>query len=405
MAILRRLVSFALGTIGFFLVLTAWAVTSSRGTPVEGAVAQKKPLTQTLLVTGRLAPPNRTTLGATLQATVVELVVDEGDPVDQGDVVARLSDDEAAARVREAQAQVNEAYAHLRRLRGVGREVANEALKQADVAAEQAERDFDRMSAMFEKKHATEADYEAARRRMEAARSQRTAAQLQAAASAKGGADTAAAIATLSRAQAALDLARTNLEKTEIRAPMEGVVLKTTVEVGQVVRPGDSVVEMASNDALEVRITPDEQHLGRLEVGQSAAVVTDAFPDRPIHAEVAQIAPQVDASRGTVEVRLALSDEIGDLALRPDMTATVEILIGKRPDALVIPIRAVRDLATGEPYVLVDEGGTAVRHPVKIGLQGMETIEITDGLDEGDVVLTQLGFADGDAVRVQLTEG
>ncbi|TNE85303.1 MAG: efflux RND transporter periplasmic adaptor subunit [Deltaproteobacteria bacterium] len=362
----------------------------------------RQPITQTLLVTGRLASPARVQLGALVQSTVAEVAVEEGDVVDEGVLLVRLADDEAAARVRESEAQVAEAAARLRRIRGVGRRVAGERLEQARVNAEEADRQFARADELFVDGFLAEAEHDAARQRRDVARSQLVAAQLEAAATDPAGADTASAAASLARAQAALELAQAGLERTRLRAPSRGRVLERHVEVGQVVRPGDVLLQFAGEGDLEVRITPDEFHLGQLAIDQQAMVVTEAFPDRPLYARVSRMAPRVDATRGTVEVRLALTGEVDDLALRPDMTATVEVILGERDDALVLPTWLVRDLGSREPWVLVARDGAAVRVPVGLGLEGTETVEITSGLAEDDAVLApDVAVEPGEPVRAR----
>jgi len=169
--------------------------------------------------------------------------------------------------------------------------------------------------------------------------------------------------------------------------------------VGQVVRPGDALVRFAGEGALEVRIAPDELHLGALRLGLPAMVAVEAFPERPLQATVAHIAPSVDPTRGTVEVLLALADEV-DLPLRPDMSATVEVELGQHDDALVLPTWLVRDLGTTEPWVLVVDGDVAVRRPVQVGLRGTDAVEITDGLDpEVSVLPPEADATPGDPVR------
>ncbi|MFK7928641.1 MAG: efflux RND transporter periplasmic adaptor subunit [Myxococcota bacterium] len=144
------------------------------------------------------------------------------------------------------------------------------------------------------------------------------AAKLEAAATGQTGANTAAAAASLARSQAALESAQVSLDRTRIRAPSAGVVLQRLVSAGQVVRPGDPLVQFSGGGLLEVRITPDEIHLGRLQLGQRAHILFEAFPGRDLGARLSHIAPLVDPDRGTVEVRLAVNTVPEDMALRPD---------------------------------------------------------------------------------------
>lgn len=375
---------------------------TTNGPQVTAYTAVHHPISQTLLVTGRVAPPARAELGAMVQNTVVEVAVEEGEVVEAGTLLMSLADDEATARVREAEAQVAEAAARLRRVRGVGRQVAGERQIQARAHAEELERQFQRQATLFAQGANTEAQYDVARRARDVAQSQLVAAELEAAATGASGADTATAAAGLARAQASLEVAQAGFERTRLRAPSKGQVLARSVEVGQVVRPGDVLFTFVGEGSLEVRITPNEFHLRLLEVGQTARVVTEAFPERALAAEVSRIAPGIDATRGTVEVRLRIVDEVDDVALLPDMTATVEVLLGERDDALVIPIWLVRDFGTRQPWVLVEREGLAVHQPLILGLEGTDGVEIVSGLTETDVVLPPDADVEaGEPVRIR----
>jgi len=391
------------GLVAALLVGTGvWWSRNTKGPRVDAWAAVHRPLTQTLLVTGRVAPPARADLGAQVQSTVVEVLVEEGDEVQEGQLLVRLADDEALARRQDAQAQVDEASARLARVQGVGRQVASEKVRQAEVRLEEAQAAFDRADLLYRTAGTAEADHDAARQALETARSQLVAARLEAAATDSAGADTRAAAAALARAQAALALARAGVERTQLRAPSAGRVLQRSVEVGQVVRPGDMLVQFAGEGDLEVRIAPDELHLGALRVGLPAMVATEAFPDRPLQAEVIHIAPQVDPRRGTIEVRLGLVDEIDDLPLRPDMSATVEVVLGQKEQALVLPTWLVRDLGTSEPWVLVDDEGTATRRSVRLGLRGTDAVEVLDGIgQDAAVIAPDADAAPGEPVRTR----
>jgi HlyD family secretion protein len=123
------------------------------------------------------------------------------------------------------------------------------------------------------------------------------------------------------------------------------------------------------------------------------------YPGQVAKARVAAPA----GNRGTVEVRLRVGDP--PPFLRPDMTVSVNVEVGRRAGALVLPADALRESAAGEPWVLAVRGGRTERRPVAVGLKGEGLVEVRGGVAEGDVVVptSALGVAAGQRVRARAT--
>ncbi|HJL03709.1 MAG TPA: efflux RND transporter periplasmic adaptor subunit [Polyangiaceae bacterium LLY-WYZ-15_(1-7)] len=393
-------------------------VRETKGPRAEAFTAVRRPLVQTLVASGRIEQRRQSELGAMVQSTVAEVPVDEGDRVEQAALLVRLADDEALAQRAAAEAAVAEAEARLQRVTGIGRRLATEQLRQARTDAEQAETEYQRQRQLHERGAASEATLERARQSRDATRSRRVAATLELAATRTDGAEAQAAAAALARAQAELRAAQVAIERTQIRAPSAGVVLRRLVEPGEVVRPGEPLLVFAGEGPLEVVVRPDESNLAQLERGQRARVSPEAFPEVRLEARVTRIAPSVDAQRGTVEVALALGTEdaeanattvesapAGESAtLRPDMTVSVEIVTGQAEEALVLPTALVRDAAGEQPWVLVVEEGVARRRDVRLGLRGDDVVEIREGLDgETPVLGPEVDRVPGEPVRLRAT--
>jgi len=378
-----------------------WLFHRAEGPRVAAITPVRRPLVQTVVTSGRVVQRRQSKLGAMVPGTVAELLVDDGDRVAADALLVRLADDDALASLAEAEASVSESEARLARVQGVGRQMAVQALRLASIEAKQAETEYRRQDKLFETGAVSEIDLERARRDRDQTRTQRISASLEVAAAAPKGSDVAVAAAALARAEARLTAAQVAVEHTRIRAPLPGVVLKRHVERGEVVQPGEALVTFAGDGPLEVRIQPDESNLALLRLGQRAVISAEAFPDQRLDASISRIAPSVDPIRGTVEVDLAIEDE---LDLRPDMTVTVEIEVGRTESALLVPSWLIRDLGSEAPWLLVAEAGEARRRDVKLGLEGDDLVEIVSGLGEDDRVLPPaLPLEEGDPVRVRRT--
>ncbi|MBX3270120.1 MAG: efflux RND transporter periplasmic adaptor subunit [Sandaracinaceae bacterium] len=394
----RRAAWIALGVLALAAV-GAWAHRRAVGPRLDAVRPSRGPLVQTLVTSGRVVQRRQSSLGAVLQTTVAEVLVEDGARVERGGLLARFADAEPLAALAAAEAAVDEAEARLRAVRTSGRRLAAEALDAARTEADLAEADYARQRGLFERGAVSETALERARQARDASRSRRVTASLQLAQAAPTGSDTAAAAAALAGAQARLRQAQVALERTHLRAPYDGVVLSRDVEPGEVVAPGQVLFVLAGDGPLEVRVSPDESNLALLALGQPAVVSPEAFAGLRIPARLSRIAPAVDPQRGTVDLLLTL--EPTELELRPDMTVAVEIEVGRVERALSLPASHVRDLGTPRPWALVARGGRAERVDVTIGLVGDTLVEIAQGLDEDADVLGPEGSVEaGDPVRV-----
>lgn len=380
-----------------------WAFRRTEGPRVDAITPVRQPMVQTIVTSGRVVQRRQSKLGAMIPGTVAEVGVEDGDRVEAEALLVRLADEDALANLAEAEASVSEAEARLARVQGVGRRMAEQALRQATIEARQAEVEFQRQQALAGSGAVSELTFERARRDRDQARSRRISASLEVAAAAPKGSDVAVSAAALSRAQARLTAAQVAVEQTRIRAPLPGVVLKRHVEPGEVVQPGEAIVTFAGDGPLQVRIQPDESNLALLQLGQHALVSSEAFPEQRLGASISRIAPSVDPVRGTVEVDLDIEDETD---LRPDMTMTVEIEVGRTSSALVVPSWAIRDLGSDRPWVMIAKEGEARRRDVELGLEGDDVVEVVSGLSTDDRVLSpMLPIEEGYPVRLRKAPG
>ena len=380
-----------------------WAFRRTEGPRVDAITPVRQPMVQTIVTSGRVVQRRQSKLGAMIPGTVAEVGVEDGDRVEAEALLVRLADEDALANLAEAEASVSEAEARLARVQGVGRRMAEQALRLATIEARQAEVEFQRQQALAGTGAVSELSFERARRDRDQARSRRVSASLEVAAAAPKGSDVAVSAAALSRAQARLTAAQVAVEQTRIRAPLPGVVLKRHVEPGEVVQPGEAVLTFAGDGPLQVRIQPDESNLALLRLGQHALVSSEAFPEQRLGASISRIAPSVDPVRGTVEVDLDIDDETD---LRPDMTMTVEIEVGRTSSALVVPSWAIRDLGSDRPWVMIAKEGEARRRDVELGLEGDDVVEVVSGLSTDDRVLSpMLPIEEGHPVRLRKARG
>ena len=171
------------------------------------------------------------------------------------------------------------------------------------------------------------------------------------------------------------------------------------VEPGDLVRPGDTLLELARAGSQEILLPLDEKNLAPLALGQAAKVVADAWPERVLAARVSYLAPAVDTARGTLDVHLDLT-EPADF-LRQGMTVSVNIETARRERTLVIANDALQAVQGNRAEVLRVQGGRVERVAVRLGLRSTSLSEVVEGLAEGDQVLAAAASA-GQRVRLAL---
>lgn len=363
------------------VIAAAWFARGSLGTPVETAPVVREDLRQSVVSTGRVIATARIELGAQVAGTVAEVAVEEGDHVTAGTLLVRLSDDEPRAALAQAEATLDEARARLRQLAVTGLPMAEQARRQAASALAVAKREHARVATLTAQGFFSEARLDEAKRNLEQAEAQWRSSELQADASRPRGSDHALAATREAQAVRAVEAARARLGWTRVLARADGVVLKRRAEAGDVVTAGTKLVSLGAGP-LQIELQVDEKNVGLLAIGRPAAVVADAYPDRPFTAEVLRIAPAVDAQRGTVQVKLAMA-AVPDF-LVPDMTVSAEIAVAAKAAVLTLPAEAIREANGSDPWILVARNGRAERQPVKLGLRGSGRIEVTQGATAGE---------------------
>jgi membrane fusion protein (multidrug efflux system) len=203
----------------------------------------------------------------------------------------------------------------------------------------------------------------------------------------------------LDNQRAANDLASLSLSYSEIRAPFAGIVSARHVKLGQEIAVGTSMFRVTDPTPLKAAVYVPERELARLKIGQAASIGVDALAGRAFPAIVKLVSPTVDAATATFKVTLEVNDPKGDL--KPGMFSRVGIVFERRTDALTIPRIALLD-TDGTSNVFVVSSGKAEQRAIKTGLSNAGKIEVTEGLTgtEQVVVVGQNGLKDGNPVRV-----
>lgn len=368
------------------LVFAVIVIARLRPPLVQTLQIERKDMTRTVVVSGRIMSPAEIKVGAQISGTVAGVFAREGDRVKAGDLLVQLDDSAAKAQEKQALARLAEAQAG--RLSVSSRDVpaATRQLERAKTLLEAEERAAERALQLGAQQAIPPTEVEQAQTNLELARNQVRAAQLELDAVSKGGSAAQRATASLSLAKANVDSIRVDLELTKIRAPSDGVILERKAEAGDLVTAGTSLFVISATGASRAVIEPDERSLADLKLGQTARVSTEAFPNQSFDAQVSYIAPAVNPKRGTIEVRLDIPNPPD--YLRPDMTVSVEVVIGEQRQVVVVPRHVVKDRAQS-PHVLVIRDSQVERRPIQLGPSDDTHVKVESGLEPGEVIVLE----------------
>lgn len=303
---------------GAALVYGFYTITSGKRT-LDTVTTSRTEIIRAVYATGTVEPVNWTMLSPEKIGRLVEIVHNEGEKVAKGDVVARMESRIVNERLQEAKERFAYTTKEVERKRTL---MKSGAVSRSD--AENAER-----------------EYGEARERVH---------QLQ-----------------------------REIEDLKLVSPVNGVVLRREVEIGETVQAGEAAFWVGSPKPLRITAEVDEEDIGQVKLGQVALIKADAFPDQVFEGKVSEITPQGDPVNKVFRARVALPD---DALLMINMTVEVNIVTERIPDALVIPAESEKN---GFAWQVTN--GRKRKVPVKTGIRNETQVQILEGLKEGDVIL------------------
>lgn len=401
--ITTTLVVLGLGTLGFW-----WSSSGGETTgldPNRMVAVSTRELLDAVTASGRVEPVARVAVMSRASGILKELLVEEGDEVSVGQVLAELDREQLEAQLAQDQADLARSEAELA--------AARARLEEARVGLEDpalafTKREAERLELLLDSGDVSEREFDTAQRAYEEIQFRVT--QVQASLPVLEAA-VKSAEAALQSSEAAVERSRTTLREATVRCPIDGVVLTRDKEVGDGVSSiltagGNATQIMTLGDlsTMHIEARVDEVDLGRIRVGMPARVTVDAHRGTTLHGAVERIAPAGSVDDNgivTFEVRVTVDDPKG--LLKPDMTADAKLVLDLRADALTLPQRALTRERDGTWVVqkVVGSGSTAraERTVVQTGLSDGLVTEIVSGLSAGDRVLIAADVGLGPGAR------
>jgi len=367
------------------IAIAAWAMTRGGRKEVRVATATSvagQSAGAILNASGYVTARRQATVSSKVTGKIVEVFVEEGLQVKEGQVLARLDTSQASRGLAVAEAEAR---------------AAASARDETRVRIREAQLEYNRIEKLTEQQITSKADLDRARASLDATRARLEAQSDQ-----------------LASAQRQADLQRQTVEDTIIRAPFDGIVVSKDAQPGEMISPVSAgggftrtgictIVDMSS---LEIEVDVNEAYINRVHPNQRVEAVLDAYPDWRIPAHVITPVPTADRQKATVKVRIAFDQR--DQRILPDMGVKVAFITdepaGGAPvtSAIEVPRAAVR--REGEQdIVFVVKDDKAERRAVKVATAEGDKARILSGITSGDRVVIEgpAELKDGDAVKVK----
>ncbi|HEV7701387.1 MAG TPA: efflux RND transporter periplasmic adaptor subunit [Pyrinomonadaceae bacterium] len=395
---------------------------NSQPTVVDVTTTQAivKPIPTYFEATGNLASDESTDVAPNVAGKIAEVNFDVGSFVQRGSVLVRLDPRDAQIRLEQAEAQVEQQ----RKALGTAEAAAEQArvrlglkpgerfdietfsqVKTVKANLDLAEKELTRSQRLYESGDLSRSAYDQRKSQRDAILGQLDEARSTAAVAVRAinsaEAQVAAARAAIATAQTQVDQARKGVNDTAILAPISGYVSERVADPGEYISPSAPNAKIATivrTSPLRLRIDVPEASIGKVSMGQGISLQTSAYPDRNFAGTVVRVLPGLNTAARTLTVEAEVANSDG--LLKPGQFATVRITQSKPENAVMVSASAVKaEGDTNKVFVIKD--GAAHERIVQIGLLEGDTIQIKQGLEEGEVIATSnLGqLYDGILVR------
>ena len=335
---------------------------------VELTPVVRRDMIDTVMVVGNLIGAATVDAVPRGQGRLDAVYVKLGDPVRQGQAIAKIEDREIVEQIKQAEATYNVSQATIRQ-------------RQADLKL--AQNNLERSRSLYERDLLPRQTFDDTDARFQAAQAQLDLAEAQ-----------------MAQSRARLDELKINLANTIIAAPVEGFIGKRTLDPGASVGVNTSFISVVDIRTVRLVINVVEKDLRRITLGTAGVVEVDAYPGETFSGRVARLAPILDPATRTAQVEIEIPNP--GYRLKPGMYARVRFTVEKHDQALVVPTPAVVDVQ-GQIGVWVPDGEKPVFTPVTIGIEQQEFTEVTTGLKEGQQIISAGAGALRTGDRIALT--
>ena len=325
------------------------------GVPVIATKVRRGDISSFIYTTGTIFPKQESMISPKVSGRIEKLYVDEGDQVKKGQPLVMLEQERIRIGVKESEASLKETEAQLKNLQATLQR--NQKLFEEGVIGSQ----------LFDDT-ATERDLAEAR---------------------------------VQRASATLERIQQDLKDSIIKAPFDGFIVEKMMNEGEMATtmPPSNIFHLVDTSRIKIECGITEGKRKSIKVGEEVLIEVDAYPDEVFTGKITTVNPKIDADSRTFKIKIELPNPV--FRLETGMFTRIKIIEHKSKGALLIPQRViVDDNESKKVFVVVN--GRAVERPITTGIINSAIAEVKEGLNEGDIVVTEGFYALKDGIKVQV---
>ena len=364
----------------------------SRPKEVMYSSVQQLDYYEKILTTGTVQLAGLTEIKTEISGKIVDVLVNEGDAINQGEVLLKFDTTEVNLDLQQAEASYALAKSRFDEIVNTTCPTSREQYQQAKIAEEELQEEVVKYQRLYEQKAISKDQLDKARHQLELQQSTTEIQKQLMESCAQGGAKRETAQAEMKSAQSRIDLLNNRMQKHLIRSPITGIIIQEFKSTGEYARIGENLFMIAKEDGKYIEIELDERNLPRIDVGQTVLISTEFYPDNKIKGEISYIAPSVDPNKGTVKLKVNIIEDTDYLIKY--LTVRCEIISETYPDALVIPQEYIVQ-EDNRFYIFAFTEGKAVKKQISIDNPNAREVRIRDGVKLEDIILDPMGLEDG----------
>ena len=363
-----------------------------RGIPVRVYSVERRDLKETISISGTIKPLRQIKIAPTITRRIAQIHVTTGQSVKKDQPLVTLDDRESTLNLSHAQASLAQARENLQRLKNGSRpeeiQMAHAQMKQAQADFELLKIELKRQQRLYKEEATTLQMLQDTQARFNSTQALLNAARARYELTKKGPRqeDIKIAQAQLDLAQAAVELARKNLKDHYLTASFNGVVGLKYLEEGDIAEMNNTIFLLADLRRVYLDLNVSELYIPKISVGMIVDITVDALPDKKFQGKIAEINPLANPTDRAYITRIIIENK--DNLLRSGMFARAHIIFREISQALVIPSEALKTEHDKNYVFIVDDKQTAQRRDVIPGDNFENLLQIKEGLNEGDKVIT-----------------